>query len=154
MTHEIINNSALLIAQAAVKRILDEPPSADLALRITTAAVHAYLEHAYEISQPDVPGYEPLRQTLHQAYDQSAHGKGRERHNKANKPFAQQPIMTIGRMVGIGYPTGQAMKKIQEAVTMAERGNYGASRAEFLGAIVYAAAACILLQENQPDDTI
>lgn len=94
------------------------------------------------------PGYELLSRALRDAYDQSARGKGKERHANA-KPFDKQPIMEIGRMVGVGYHTGQIMKKVQEATTMAGRGNTGAAKAELLGAIVYSAAAYLLIEESE-----
>lgn len=100
----------------------------------------------------DVPGYMELRMVIDRAYDQSARGKGRQRHNKANKPFLKQPIMEIGRMVGVGYQTGQIMKKVQEATTMHLTGNAEGAKAELLGAIVYAAAAYLLVEEQSPEE--
>lgn len=95
-----------------------------------------------------VPGYEPLAAVLQQALDQSQSGKGNTRHANG-KPFLKQPILEIGRMVGLGYPAGQAQKKLQEAVSMAGRGESQAAKAEFLGAIVYAAAAVLLIDEAE-----
>lgn len=105
--------------------------------------------HELSIIPGGVPGYETLAAVLRLAYEQSAKGKGRERHNKNSLPFNQQPILALARMVGLGYPVGQAMKKSQEAVTMAERGNAAGASAEFLGAIVYLAAAHIALNEHR-----
>ncbi len=92
--------------------------------------------------------YAPLRRVLDLAYDQSAKGKGKERH-AGGRPFRTQPIMEIARMVGLGYQTGQLMKKAQEATGMAARHNYEAAKAEMLGVIVYAAAAYLLIEEQQ-----
>ena len=92
------------------------------------------------------PSYASLRRVLDAAYDQSATGKGRARHGNG-LDFDQQPIMKIGRMVGAGYPVGQAMKKAQEAIGMARRGEHDAALAELLGVIVYAAAAYLLIEE-------
>lgn len=92
------------------------------------------------------PSYASLKRVLDAAYAQSAEGKGRERHGNG-LDFDQQPIMKIGRMVGAGYPVGQAMKKGQEAIGMARRGEHDAAKAELLGVIVYAAAAYLLLEE-------
>lgn len=107
--------------------------------------------HRMKIIPGGVAGYEPLARVLEAAYDQSARGKGKERHANA-RPFMRQPIMEIGRMVGSGYQIGQIMKKVQEAKGMADRGNHQAAKAELLGAIVYSAAAFMLLdeQENSP----
>ncbi len=93
------------------------------------------------------PDYEALHRTLGLAYDQAAVGKGRQRHAKG-QPFNKQPIMEIGRMVGIGYPLGQAMKKAQEASGMVSRGERAAAKAELLGAINYLAACHLLIEES------
>ena len=89
-------------------------------------------------------GYESLAGVLQAALDQSQSGKGKERHATGDTPFLQQPICTIGRMTGIGYNVGQAMKKGQEAMRLpTER-----AQAELLGAIVYLASAYLLLGER------
>lgn len=93
-------------------------------------------------------GYESLSTILNKAYLQASSGKGKERHARG-KPFDKQPIMEISRMVGPGYATGQAMKKLQEAKSMMDRGNYDAAMAEALGAINYAAAFYMLVEEAQ-----
>lgn len=90
--------------------------------------------------------YAPLQLVLQRAFDQAAFGKGRERHAN-DKPFLQQPIMEITRMHGLGFTTGQAAKKAQEAIGMMLRGEHYAAERELLGAIVYLAAACIHVQE-------
>lgn len=102
----------------------------------------------------DVEGYEELRLILELAYDQSARGKGKERHSVGSvgsRPWVNQPILEISRMVGPGYAAGQVAKKVQEAVTMAGNGNYRGAQAEALGAIVYAAALYRLLSEMDLD---
>lgn len=96
----------------------------------------------------DVPGYEKLRAVLEEAYDQSARGKGKERHAN-DRPFDRQPIAEITRMVGIGFPAGQAIKKASEAIGMSARGQGEAARRELLGAIVYAAAAVMAIDEGR-----
>lgn len=98
---------------------------------------------------PDTSGYGDLYAILLDAYAQSAHGKGKERHANA-KPFDRQPIMEIGRMVGPGYAIGQLMKKAQEAMTMQSREQFDAAQRELLGTIVYAAAAVKLIREMNP----
>lgn len=98
-----------------------------------------------------VPGYRPLQDALNQAYEQSAAGKGKERHANT-KPFTQQPIMKITREVGTGFPLGQAAKKIQESAGMLNRKQRGAAKQEILGAIVYLAAAVIYLEEQEKND--
>lgn len=92
-----------------------------------------------------------LRAVLDAAFEQSAHGKGMARHGRAGVPFEQQPILTIGRMVGPGYAVGQLMKKAQEAVGMVARCDHRAAVNELLGTIVYAAAAVVLITEHQAE---
>lgn len=89
-------------------------------------------------------GYECLADILDAALMQAASGKGAERH-AGDRPFATQPMQEITRMVGIGFPLGQAMKKAQEAGTMASRGQTDAARRELLGAINYLAGAVLAL---------
>lgn len=93
--------------------------------------------------------YKPLYTILHDAYSQAANGKGKARHNGRGVAFDRQPIMEIGRMCGLGYPTGQAQKKTQEAVSMFSRGEGHAAEAELLGAINYLAAAVMLIRERR-----
>ena len=101
-------------------------------------------------SEP-VAGYESLAVVLNEALDQASHGKGKERHANG-RDFLDQPIMEISRMVGVGYQTGQAMKKTQEAVGMLNRDQKDRAIAELLGAINYLAAAVILIREGEPHE--
>ena len=94
----------------------------------------------------DEPGYASLAIALRDAYNQAAKGKGIERHNPNGDPFSEQPIMSITRMVGIGFPVGQAIKKTQEAATMARRNQNEQAIRELQGAIVYLAAAILHLE--------
>ena len=98
--------------------------------------------------EPVAKGYEPLGGILDAALHQAQAGKGKERHANG-KPFLQQPIMEIGRMVGPGYATGQAMKKAQESARLPTR---EAQVRELLGAINYLAAAALLIEEQAAAD--
>ena len=91
--------------------------------------------------------YAALRRVLDAAYDQAANGKGKERHAN-DKPFTEQPIMEIARMVGPGYQLGQAMKKSAESFGMIQRGQPDRARAELLGAINCLAACVLLIEEG------
>lgn len=91
--------------------------------------------------------YGCLQGILDDAYAQAARGKGKERHAN-DKPFNDQPIMEVGRIVGPGFALGQVMKKAGEAKGMADRGDADAAERELLGAIVYAAAAVLLIREG------
>lgn len=96
-------------------------------------------------------GYENLKRVLDLAYEQSAGGKGTERH-AGGRRFNDQPIFKIADLVGVGFQTGQAIKKIQEAVGMMERGQHDAAQREFLGAIVYTAAAFLTSEKLKPNE--
>ena len=92
----------------------------------------------------EVPeGYEDLAAILQEALDQSAKGKGKDRHAQ-DKPFDQQPICALPRMVGPAGTAYQVMKKTQEAMRMPP----DRACAELLGAIVYAAATIKIIREN------
>lgn len=94
-----------------------------------------------------VPGYAELASVLQDAYNQSSTGKGSERHGNG-KPFLEQPILEIVRMLGgTDGHAYQIMKKAQEANSMARREEFDAAEREFFGVIVYAAAAVIRLRE-------
>ncbi len=91
----------------------------------------------------DVPGYEKLRDVLHRAYEQSAVGKGVDRHANG-KPFHEQPIAIGVQHFGIGGALFQAFKKAEEA----QRLPTDRAVAELLGAIVYLSAAVIELERE------
>lgn len=91
--------------------------------------------------------YYALAGILNAAFDQASSGKGKERHANG-RPFDRQPIMEMGRMTGPSGPAFQAMKKTQEALGMVSRGDYAAAERELLGAIIYAAAAVLLVREK------
>lgn len=90
-------------------------------------------------------GYEPLAEVLQMALDQAQAGKGKDRH-ACDKPFLNQPMMTISRMTGTGGPIYQACKKGQESMRLPT------DRAidELLGAINYLAGAVLILKEQNP----
>ena len=91
-------------------------------------------------------GYQPLLDTLCRALQQAQDGKGKERHANG-KPFLEQPIMVIGNLVGLGFHTGQAVKKTVEAHGMLNRGQHEAAHRELLGAINFLAAAAIRIEQ-------
>ncbi|UPK31809.1 hypothetical protein IVB18_26120 [Bradyrhizobium sp. 186] len=109
------------------------------------AAVKAAAEPADVVISD--PMYGSLAGVLQAAHDHAARGKGHDRHGSDDVPFLEQPTMQISRMVGLGYPAGQIMKKADEAKRMADRGEYDAAVFEFFGVINYAAAAILALRE-------
>lgn len=102
-------------------------------------------------SQPPVDRH-PLESVFADVLDQVTKGKGSERHGETEGgrglTFSEQPIMTITRYVGNGYPLGQAMKKISEVPALMKHKGRDAAYKEILGAIAYAAAAALYLKED------
>lgn len=95
--------------------------------------------------------YGELRRVLNLAHEQASQGKGKDRHATTQGitgPFHEQPICSLGRIYGHGYNCGQAAKKAHEAMELpTER-----AQDELLGAIVYLAAAYLLLEERKSAD--
>ena len=87
-------------------------------------------------------GYTDLAGTLRRALAQAVEGKGKERH-AITENMLEQPIITIQGMVGTGFATGQAIKKLQESSRLGK----DAAIEEILGAIIYCAAAVIHLEK-------
>ena len=106
---------------------------------VRTGTSGGFLAPLSKSNKLEVPaGYEVLGAILQEALNQSALGKGVERHrNHAGQAWHEQPILTIQHIVGSGFATGQALKKIDESMRMEKV----AGRKELLGAIVYLAAA-------------
>lgn len=90
--------------------------------------------------------YAELYRVLMMAHDQAANGKGKERHANGEK-FEDQPIMSIAKSHGMGYQTGQAAKKLQEAHKLLKLRGKDAAIKEILGAINYAAAAVLFIEQ-------
>jgi hypothetical protein len=81
----------------------------------------------------------PLFDVFRAAIEQAMYGKG-ERHGGAVTPFLEQPWLKLAESHGSGFLTGQAVKKIEEAV----RGKDGEQwEREMLGGLVYIGMAII-----------
>jgi hypothetical protein len=97
--------------------------------------------------------YTTLRAILDAAFNHAATGKGKERHAR-DLPFDKQPMLETTRLVGPGFPLGQAIKKAGEAAGMIERGQYDAAEAECLGAINYLAGAVAWMREQRKEGKV
>lgn len=93
---------------------------------------------------PVPSGYEALTSVLEEAIFQAAKGKGMERHADG-RPFHDQPILRETQAVGLGFPAGQARKKIMEAVRCCDN-HPDRAIADLLGAINYTAAVVIAIR--------
>lgn len=125
----------------------DEAPNEDTCPDCGDPICDCWLEDVDEGTEEWVkvtvqPAYYDLFIVLQKALYQAQDGKGAERHGNGLS-FLEQPALTITRAVGLGFPLGQAMKKIQES----QRMDRDAAKRELLGAINYLAAAVLFLDE-------
>ena len=97
--------------------------------------------------RPRYDGYHTLENVLDDALVQAAVGKGDERH-AGSRPFHKQPMQQVAQMEGVGFLTGQAIKKINESKGLKRE---GATKAELLGAINYLAGAVIYLESLEQE---
>lgn len=93
------------------------------------------------------PRYSELADVLHDAYEQAANGKGRDRHDWG-EDFTSQWICDGLYYHGVGAALFQAEKKIREVHKL---GDNPAKVHELLGAIVYLAAAVLHLRQKEED---
>ena len=87
--------------------------------------------------------YSELERILADAYDQSATGKGHERHSTGQR-WENQPLCANARKYGVGGPFYQINKKMDES----QRLSRDAAIHELRGGIVYLAAAIKVLEEQ------
>lgn len=80
----------------------------------------------------------PLQKVFDDVIAQVANGKGEERHGNG-KDFMKQPWYSLAETHGIGFLTGQAGKKLDEAQGMLDE----RWKREMLGAIAYMTMAVI-----------
>jgi hypothetical protein len=108
------------------------------------------VDYVEMITSPDVdfqePGYDGLRAILLDAYNQSAKGKGKERHATEGTPWHEQPMVADLHALGSMHASiFQARKKSLEACRL----DYHRARCDLLGAIVYLAAAVRWLDDQE-----
>jgi len=81
----------------------------------------------------------PLYPIFMAAIEQAMYGKG-QRHGGNATPFLEQPWVHYTKMHGRGFLTGQAAKKLEEAVSTREGRDF---LTEIFGAMVYLGMAAI-----------
>jgi hypothetical protein len=93
-----------------------------------------------------------LAEILNRAWAQAMHGKGDIRHGHG-RPFEKQDWKRITDDFGLGFPLGQAEKKMFEAYMWARLSHPEKSVEELLGAIVYLAMAIHWMEgdEEKPE---
>lgn len=86
----------------------------------------------------------PLFDVLIDAIKQATKGKG-QRHGGDVTPFLEQQWVALAKSHGVGFLTGQASKKLNEAAVKTLAGAYETEpfEREVLGAIVYAGMAVL-----------
>jgi hypothetical protein len=84
----------------------------------------------------------PLNEIYSDAVDQCVGGKGNERHGKG-LDFLSQKWVRLAKDHGIGFLTGQAQKKMEEAMHYYHQSGYDQEwwEREMLGALNYLAMA-------------
>jgi hypothetical protein len=88
-----------------------------------------------------------LDRILRLAWEQALRGKGLDRHG-GPLPWRDQPIIVMARLQGSNHgPLYQATKKLTESLRLVATDRHDQAKAELLGAIVYTAAAYLLLEE-------
>jgi hypothetical protein len=99
-------------------------------------------DYAEELTTPvEVDPVHPLIPVFTAALNQCRHGKG-VRHGGDTLPFYDQQWADIAKNHGLGFLTGQAVKKLNESRT---KGVKESSIRELLGALVYTGAAILAL---------
>lgn len=85
----------------------------------------------------------PLRGIFDEVLQQVEHGKG-ARHGGTTKPFWAQTWAMVAQTHGVGFLTGQAQKKLMEAMLSGNRVAHSeAFERELLGAIAYLGMAIL-----------
>lgn len=97
--------------------------------------VESIMDRIDEGEEVDLHGADqhPLYPIFMDAIHQAMHGKG-TRHGGCVTPFMEQPWVHYAKMHGIGFLTGQAAKKLEEAASTKTEDDYVR---EMLGAVVY-----------------
>ena len=134
-----MQKTAALVSVGGVRMLLiDEVIAAATKNTEIFSALGTHLEISPRHVRP-VPEQVLLKHPLQEVFDaviaQVTTGKG-QRHGGGEQPFYEQPWFTTTQQVGIGFPLGQAMKKLGESSSKPDAESF---ETELLGAIAYAA---------------
>lgn len=92
-------------------------------------------------------GSHPLSSVLQDCLSQVTSGKGDERHGQG-KIFLDQPWKWLADTHGVGFLTGQAAKKLEEAQSFEDHHRW---EREMKGVIVYAAMAMLYRRDFEEE---
>lgn len=114
---------------------------ADAPKKVCVPLAPGEMSAADKKAEPSSPNYHdhPLYPVLMKVIEQATKGKGK-RHGGDSIPFMDQPWKHYADMHGRGFLTGQAAKKLEEAVSKPLNIQF---EDEVLGAIAYAAMAIL-----------
>lgn len=90
----------------------------------------------------------PLSSVFKSAIEQTTDGKGMQRHGR-DIPFLDQPWYEIANTHGIGFLSGQAEKKLREAMSNMGKSDNDWWEKEMLGAINYIAMAVLYRRDEK-----
>lgn len=97
---------------------------------------------------PELPEH-PLTPIFADVVQQVMYGKG-ERHGGATVPFLEQSWLAVAKNHGVGFLTGQAQKKMTEAMASGHIvSDYAAWEREMLGAMAYMGMSIIYARLGQ-----
>lgn len=95
---------------------------------------------------PSDDPYDALKRVLAEAVEQASEGKGKERHANEGEVFTEQQIVMLNLWLGSNH--GDLFQVIKKAIE-STRLPFERAKRELLGAINYAAAAILVLEEQQ-----
>ena len=148
--HEQVSKKLSVLAAMAERALNFDDVTNEEMYREVLGLMRTWQEYlstpAGKVNEPEYdPAYVSLARVLADAFNQSAGGKGKDRHVKAEgQAFEDQPICQLQELYGRGYAFGQVGKKMEESMRLP----YEQARAELLGGIVYLAAAVIDLEKE------
>lgn len=115
------------------------PPAAPAPAALRSVPARTLIAEELDNSTfPSLQLMHPLESIFKEALDQVRKGKGDARHGRG-LDFMKQTWLETANTHGVGFLTGQAEKKLREAIDL----EYANRRTERLGAIVYIAMAVL-----------
>lgn len=112
-----------------------------------------HVEEEMAQNEPTLNTHASLERVFALAVEQSKSGKGADRHGNG-EDLDNQPIFTLNRPLGTNHGAlFQVLKKTTESAKLASTGRVEMAKNELLGAMVYAAAAYLLLEPKGKEES-